>query len=125
MADDKSTSRAQQRTEEQRAAQEDPGVATTRAQAQTDDAVKAATEGDPHQHEDFKTGLVPTDALQKMEERAALGIPEPPKPAPGTKLIDAGAGTYAVIQEEMDPADVGPGTVLGHHDPRRLSDAGK
>jgi hypothetical protein len=100
-----------------------PAAGLDRATAQRGDAVAAATEGDPDQHTLHRTGLVPPEALQKMEERVALGIPEPPKLSgdEGTKLVDAGAGTFLVMQEAMDREDVGPGTVLGHYDPRKLS----
>jgi hypothetical protein len=122
MAEDKTSSRQAQAQKDETT----PAAGIDRATAQREDAVQAATEGDPDQHKFHKTGLVPAQALEKMEERARLGIPEPPKIVDtDSKLIDAGAGTFAVIHAEQDPADVGPGTVLGHYDPRELSDAKK
>lgn len=60
---------------------------------------------------------VPTDAAKGMEERARLGIPEPPKPAGGTVLHDT-TGGYQITPEGMTPEDVGPSAVVGPYNPR-------
>jgi hypothetical protein len=59
-----------------------------------------------------------------MQERTALGVPEPPKVGPihNTDLY-ATPGGYVVVPAGVDPRDVGPGTVIGHHVPRERADS--